>query len=269
VPSRSSARSAASSVQDNTAFRVAARCGYVVNGLLHILIGAIALTVAFGGGGSADTGGALEQVASAPAGEAILWFIAAGLWALALFQLLEAAIVRGTDRDAWMDRLKQLGKAVAYAAVGFSAFGAASGSSSGSGDSDVRQVSSTLLASPFGVALLFVVALGILAIGVYFIAKGARQKFVEDLRVPTGELGRATIASGTVGYIAKGVAISVVGVLFAIAAFTTDADAAAGLDGALKALVEVPFGPIVLGAVALGLILYGIYCFVRARYARL
>lgn len=269
MPASSTAHSLASSAQDNAAFRIAARCGYVVNGLLHILIGIIALGVAFGGGGSADTGGALQQVASAPAGEALLWFIAGGLWALALFQLLEAALVRGSDRDAWMSRAKELGKAIAYAAVGFTAFQAATGSSSGSGDSGPKQVSSTLLGSPFGVVLLLLLALGVIAIGAYFVVKGARQGFVEDLRVPSGALGRATVASGTVGYVAKGVAIAVVGVLFAVAAFTTDAEASAGLDGALKSLVELPFGPFVLGAIALGLILYGVYCFVRARYARL
>lgn len=262
------ARTAASAVQDLTAFRIAARSGFAVNGLLHVLIGVIALSIAFGGGGNADTGGALQQVASVPAGDAVLWIITAGLWALALFQLLEGALVRGTDREAWAVRAKDFGKAIAYTAVGFTAFSAANGSSSGSGDGEARQVSSTLLGSPVGVVVLFVVALGIVAVGVYFVAKGVRQKFVEDLRVPTGSMGRATVMSGTIGYVAKGAAIAVVGVLFAIAAVTSDPEESAGLDGALKSLVELPLGQFVLAAVALGLILYGLYCFVRARRAR-
>ena len=74
---------------------------------------------------------------------------------------------------------------------------------------------------------------------------------------------------GTVGYVAKGVAIIVVGILFAVAAVKVDPDDSTGLDGALKSLASLPFGMVILIAVGLGLIAYGVYTFVRARYARL
>src|SRR5690554_7681569 len=108
----SSARSAASRLQDNRAFQFAARAGFAVNGLLHLLIGGIALGVAFGSGGEADQGGALQGLASTPGGVFVLWVVAIGLIALGLFQVLETVLVRGTDKEAWVDRAKQGGKAI-------------------------------------------------------------------------------------------------------------------------------------------------------------
>ncbi|WP_411721142.1 DUF1206 domain-containing protein [Mycetocola sp.] len=266
--SAGSARSAASRLQDNPAFQLMARIGFAVNGLLHILIGGIALGVAFGSGGSADQGGALGHLASNPAGMFMLWVVTIGLWALGLFQILETFLVRGSDKDAWMKRGKEGGKAIAYLAVGFSAFSIARGGSADSAG-QTQSFTAQLLATPGGVFLVAVLGLGVIAVGVYFIVKGYKKKFLEDINLPAGKTGRTVTTLGRVGYIAKGVAIVVVGILFCVAAFTSNAAEATGLDGALKALVELPLGRIILSVVALGLIAYGIYCFARAKYARL
>lgn len=266
--SAASARSAASRLQDNHTFQLMARVGFAVNGLLHILIGGIALSVAFGSGGEADQGGALGQLASSPGGVFLLWVVAIGLFALGLFQVLEAFLVRGGGKDAWADRAKEGGKAVAYLAIGFSAATIAMGGSSDS-SGQTQSFTAQLLANPGGVFLVALLGLGVIGIGVYFIVKGAKKKFLEDIAEPDGKTGRTVTILGRVGYIAKGLAIVVVGILFCVAAFTSDASEATGLDGALKALVELPLGVVLLTLVALGLIAYGVYCFARAKYARL
>jgi hypothetical protein len=268
--SSASARSAASRLQDNHVFQLAARTGFAVSGLLHLLIGGIALGVAFGSGGEADQGGALSGLASSPGGGFVLWVVAIGLFALGLFQLLEAFLVRGTDKHAWADRAKEGGKAIAYLAIGFSAASVALGSGSGSESSGQTQgLTATLLSTPGGVFLVVLLGLGVLAIGVYFIVKGVKKKFLQDISDPDGKTGRSITTLGRIGYIAKGVAISVVGILFCAAAITSDPSEATGLDGALKTLVELPLGPVILTVVALGLMAYGVYCFARAKYARL
>jgi hypothetical protein len=266
--SAASARSAASRLQDNHAFQLMARAGFAVNGLLHILIGGIALGVAFGSGGSADQSGALGQLASNPGGVFVLWIVTIGLWALGLFQVLETLLVGGSGKDAWIKRGKEGGKALAYLAIGFSAFSIARGGSSDSAG-QTQSFTAQLLAAPGGVFLVAVVGLGVITVGVYFIVKGYKKKFLEDVNLPAGKTGRTVTTLGRVGYIAKGVAIVVVGILFCVAAFTSDASEATGLDGALKALVELPLGVVILTVVALGLIAYGVYCFARAKYARL
>lgn len=262
------ARGTASRIQDSPVLHGAARTGFVVNGLLHILIGVIAVGIAFGGGGEADAGGAVSQVSATPGGLALLWVVAIGLWGLAAFQILETALVPGTGKEAWGARAKEGGKALAYAAVGATAFSSIVGGSTDSGEQS-QDFSAQLLAYPGGVVALFLVAALVVAVGGYFVVKGARQQFLDDLRLPGGAAGRFAAAVGTVGYIAKGVAVGVVGILFGVAAFTTDPSEATGLDGALKALATLPLGTIVLSAIALGLISYGVYCFVRAIHARL
>lgn len=266
--SAASARSAASRLQDNHAFQLMARVGFAVNGLLHILIGGIALGVAFGSGGQADQGGALAGLASTPGGTFLLWVVAIGLIALGLFEVLETFLVRGSDKDAWIKRGKEGGKAVAYLAIGISAASVAMGSSTNS-SGQTQSLTAQLLASPGGVFLVVLLGLGTIGVGVYFIIKGVKKKFLEDVILPAGKTGRTVTTLGRVGYIAKGVAIVVVGILFCVAAFTHDPSEATGLDGALKALVELPFGVFILAVVALGLIAYGVYCFARAKYARL
>ena len=71
---------------------------------------------------------------------------------------------------------------------------------------------------------------------------------------------------GKVGYIAKGVAIGLVGVLFVYAAVTHDPKKSGGLDQALHEVLEQPFGPFLLVAIALGIACYGLFCFARARH---
>lgn len=262
-----SVRSGAQSLHENHVFRMFARVGYAVNGVIHILIGGIALSVAFGDGGDADQGGALAQVAEAPLGFALLWFLAGGLFALGLFQVLETVLVRGTDKDDWADRAKEGGKAIAYLAVGASAATYALGGSPDSGD-QAQSLSAQLLASPGGVVLLVVLGLGVAAVGAYFVTKGIRQKFLDDLALPNGSRKKTATVLGVLGYVSKGVAIAIVGVLFVVAAVSSDTSEATGLDGALKTLAELPFGNVLLFVVAFGLAAYGVYCFIRARYPR-
>ncbi|WP_411698124.1 DUF1206 domain-containing protein [Conyzicola sp.] len=258
-------RSGASSLRSSSVFQTLARGGYAVNGLIHILIGGIAISVASGGGGEADQGGALAQVASYPFGEVILWVVVVALAALGLFQLVDAALVRGREKSDWAERGKEAAKGIAYLAVGASALTYAMGGSSDSGN-QTQDLSASLLAAPGGVVLLMAIGVITIAVGVYFVVKGVRRTFLEDLALPSARWKRGATVLGVAGYVSKGVAIFVVGVLFIVAAVTADASEATGLDGALKSLVALPAGGVLLIAIGVGLIAYGVYCFVRARF---
>jgi len=111
--------------------------------------------------------------------------------------------------------------------------------------------------------------LALLGIGAYFVQKGARKKFTEDLSVPGGSAGTVIVALGVVGYVAKGIVLAVVAVLIVVAAVTVDPSKSTGLDGGLKALAALPSGALILGGIGVGLIAYGLYCFARAWRARL
>jgi hypothetical protein len=263
-----SASSTARAAQDSTIFRVLARIGYVVLGILHILIGAIAISIAAGGGGeNADQGGALEQIQQNPGGVFLLWLIVLGLVALAIWQIAEAVVERDPDtKKKWGHRIKFLGTAAAYLAVAATALVYALGGQSQSSDS-TQSFSARLLAAPAGVALLVLVGLIVAAVGIAFVVRGITRAFTKHLDLPAGNARKGIIAFGVAGYIAKGIAVAAAGGLFVVAALTHDPEKAGGLDAALRGLAELPFGAVILWAVGAGLIVYGLFCFARARCA--
>ena len=121
------------------------------------------------------------------------------------------------------------------------------------------------MGSPGGRLLVGVVGLVVLGIAGYHVYKGWTKKFLEDLREHPGDWA---VTAGRIGYIAKGVALVIVGFFFLVAAWQADPDKAQGLDGALKTLKDAPFGPFLLTLVAVGIAAYGVYSFARSRYAR-
>lgn len=265
-----SASSTARAAQDSTTFRILARIGYVVLGILHILIGAIAISIATGGGGeNADQGGALAQIQQSPAGVVLLWVIVLGLLALAIWQIAEAVVERDPDtKKKWGHRVKFIGTAVAYLAIGATALVYALGGQSQSSESS-QSFSAQLLAVPAGVVLLVLVGLVVAAIGIAFIVRGVTRAFTKNLSLPTGTARTGIVAFGIAGYIAKGIAVGVAGVLFVVAAVTHDPETAGGLDSALRTLAGLPYGVFILWLVGAGLALYGLFCVARARYARM
>ena len=130
-------------------------------------------------------------------------------------------------------------------------------------------MSAQLLSNPAGVVLLVVIGLGVAAVGVAFVVRGFTKAFEKHMSIPGGAAGRGIRTFGMVGYIAKGVAVGVAGVLFVVAALKHDPSTAGGLDAALRSLAGLPFGQVVLWLVGAGLVVYGLFCFARARYAHM
>lgn len=265
----STTKAAARRAQESAPFEIAARAGYVVLGVLHIVLGGIAIAIATGGGGQADQGGAVEQIRQTPWGPALLWATVVGLAALTVWQVAEALLAaQGDAKRRWGHRVKDLGTAAAYAAIGATALTAALGGRSDS-EGSTRSFSAELLASPGGVVLLVAIGLIITAVGLAFVYRGITRAFARRLALPSGPVRRAVVAFGVVGYLAKGVAVAVTGVLFIVASVTHDASQAGGLDAGLHALAALPAGVFLLWLVGAGLVVYGLFCFTRARYARM
>lgn len=251
-----------------------ARGGYAANGLLHILIGAIALVVAFGGEGASDQSGALMALAAVPFGFVLLWAAAVTLWALAVWQILEGILQRQPSGDAtgffskWGKRIGAWGQAAVFGALGAIAAAVALGARVDA-ESAAESASAGLLAIPGGSVVLVLAGLGIGIGGIAFVVMGLRRSFRDKVEIPEQGPGRGIAALGLVGFLAKGIALIIVGILLIIAAVDADADTAGGLDGALKALLALALGPVLVAIVGLGLVAYGIFCLFRARFARL
>lgn len=265
------AKGTAEEASESKTLETVARFGWAANGLLHLLIGVLALRLALGASGEADQAGAVSELSSKPGGALLIWAGMIACAALALWQFSDAAFGYRhlEDKKKWGKRAKAVGLGIVFAAIssvfGVFAFGGSSDSSETSQDA-----SSRLLQFPGGSIVLFLIGAGIAAAGIFYIYKGIVQKFLDDLKtLPPGAQRIGVSWLGTFGYIGKGAALVVLGILFAVAALQHDPEQAKGLDGALKALKEQPFGDAALILIAVGLMCYGLYLGARARYGKM
>ena len=251
-------RASAARAQRSPALEKGARLGYAASGVLHLLLGWLALQLVLGHAATADQTGALAALAATGAGKALLWILLVGFVLLAVWHVAEAVGNRGRRR------VKPAAKAVVYLALAWSAFSVLRGVAT-SGNQQSAGTAATLMSHPGGRLLVGAVGVLVVVVGLYHLVKGFAARFLADLRERPG---RGVVAAGRLGYVAKGIALLLVGGLFMVAAMTADPQKAQGLDGALRMLLRLPLGRVALAVVAVGFAAYGVYSFARAWYAR-
>lgn len=250
------------------------RLGLVVYGVVHLVIAATALDLAWGrdDNGSASQQGAFTQLASTPLGKGVLYVVAVGFLALVVWQAAEAAVGhrRLDGRKRTLKRLGSAGKATVYAVLAFGAAKKAlfshTGGGRGGGSSD--SLTAQLMSAPFGQLLVGLVGLGVIVVGGYVAYRGWAEKFAKELdsAARSRDRRRLVVMLGKVGHIAKGVSLAAVGSLFVVAAVEHQPKESGGLDVALHELLRQPFGQVLVAAVALGIGCFGLYCFAWARH---
>jgi hypothetical protein len=246
----------------------AVRVGMVGYGIVHLTIAWLAIQLALGNSsGNASRQGALTQLAQQPFGKLVVWVIAFGMVLLVLWKLLEAFIDSQVEDGAkqWLKPAVNVGKAIVYGTLGVSAFHTATGSKS---KSSTTSMTSKLMDQPFGRWLVGILGLAVIGYGIFLAYSGYQEKFLKhlDAEGKSGDHGRAYKMFGKIGYIAKGIAIGAIGALFVFAAVDHKAKKSGGLDQALHKVLQQPFGPVLLFAIALGIGCYGLFCFARARH---
>jgi hypothetical protein len=248
---------------------VIARVGLVAYGVVHLLLGWLAVQLAFGHTEkNASTTGAMHELAQQPFGIGLVWAIAVGMFLLVLWRVVEAVFghrdAEGAER--LRKRLMSAAKAVLYGAIGLSALKVAIGSGSSGGGS--QGMTAKVLGWPGGQWLVAGAGLVIIGYGVALIVRGWTEKFAENLESSSlvGTSGAAYLVLGKAGYIAKGVAIGAVGGLFVLAGIDHDSSKSGGLDQALQRVLQAPGGPVVLVVIGAGFVCYGLFCFARSRH---
>ena len=254
-----------------------ARFGYAAKGVVYAIIGVLAAQTAFRGGSSGQTtgqSGALQTIASQPFGRIMLGLVAVGLIGYALWRLVQAIMDperEGSDGEGIVKRLGYGISGLTYAGLAFSAFRIIQGTGGGGG-SNAQGFTARLMSQPFGQWLVGIVGVIIIGVGFFQIYKGAAAKFREDLKL--SEMGSAeetwATRAGRIGLTARGVVYGVIGALLIQAALQANPQQAGGLGKALQTLAQQPYGPWLLGGVALGLIAYGAYAaLVLARFRKI
>jgi hypothetical protein len=250
--------------------------------VIYVLIGVLAVRIAFGQGGqNADRQGALQSIAAKPFGTALLWILVAGFACMTLWRAAQAVIgtdepgKAGTGRSAGRGtgkRLMNAGRAVFYASVcwGTAVFAAGSGGSGGS-DQKSKDWTRSALGLPAGRWLVGVAGCGLVVAGALIAYRAARRTFLK--RLQTARMSRrarkAVIVSGTGGGIARGTVFAGAGVFLVVAAIRYDPHQAKGMDATLRSFAHTAAGPWLLVVVAVGLVLFGCFSFASARWRRM
>ena len=253
-----------------------ARAGLVAKGISYGLVGVLAIGVAVGEGGrTTSRGGALATLSDESWGKVVLVLLALGFAAYALWRLIQAVFEREDDEDGakghakeWGKRAGYAGRGLIYAGLTYSTVQLLDGAGGQKSDNaEAQQTTSTVFDWPAGRWIVALAGLAVLAVGVWNVYRGLSKKFEEKWRggMSRGERtwgGRA----GVVGHVARGIVFGLIGIFLTKAAVDYDPNDAIGLDGALQKVADAPYGPWALGLTAAGLVAYGIFCLVDARY---
>lgn len=254
--------------------RFLGRAGFFARGLMYVVIGWIALEIAFGKTSQqADKSGALQTFGRSPGGEIALWVLAIGFFGMAIWRLSEAAF--GTPetekKKAVWTRVTAFAKAVLYGVLGYTVIDYAIGAG-GSQSSDQQSVdlTATVMRHPGGRVLVVAIGLALVGAGLFLAFQAWRQRFRKNLML--GEMGRRTRQVvewlGRIGGIARGVVFMTAGVFLVVAAVDAQPGQAKGIDSSLRQLAATPGGPWLLVIVALGLIMFGLFSGCEARWRR-
>ena len=252
-----------------------ARLGYAAIGVVYCLMGALAAMAAFGmGGQTANQKDVFRFLLRQPMGKVLLGLVAFGLVGYVIWRLVETfKDPRHSDSDDAKGYGRRAGfafSALAYGALAFYAAKIVLGSSSGSdGQSSRQMLVAKALELPMGKWLVLLAAAGTVCFGLYQVYKGITGKFMKY--VEKGNLNSDTRTfirrTGLAGYVARGTVFAIIGYLLGRAAMSYNPQSAGGTESAMEFLQSSSI-PYLMGVVALGLLCYGLFMFVRARYQR-
>jgi len=249
-----------------------ARLGLAARGLVYVIVGVIAVTIAVSGSHrSADRTGALTALAATGWGQLLVVVAAIGFAGYAVWRLTEA-VWGHQDEDGAKKVVKHLGsaaRAVLYGSFAYSAIRLVTGGGNGkTSDQTSKEWTARLMKEPFGRFLVIAAGVVFIGAGIWWVWKGFKTKFEEKLKVGEMSPGMRTLVEklGLGGYVARGVVMAFIGGFLIRAAVLFDPKKAKGLDGSLREIAHQPWGEVGLTVVALGLVAFGLYSFAEARY---
>lgn len=251
-----------------TWMKMLARAGYAAKGVVYLVIGVLAVE----GGVAGGSRSALTQINQQPFGRFLLTLVAIGLLAYAIWRFVHGIADpenEGDDAKALAKRTGYVASGVVYGALAFSAVQIAFGSGGGGG-SGAQNWTAQVLDLAFGRWLVGLAGVGVILGGLHQLQQAITAKFRENFALSeiSPEQERWAVRAGRLGHAARTVVYAIIGWFLVRAALTYDSSEVGGLGEALRTLQQQPYGRWLLGAAGVGLVCYGIYCFVLARYRK-
>ncbi|MCM2129754.1 DUF1206 domain-containing protein [Larsenimonas rhizosphaerae] len=249
---------------------LAARAGYTAKGIVYVLIGGLSAMAAFGLGG--QRGGASEAVthmASKTLGTTLMVVLSIGLLSYTAWRIIQAVLDsedKGNGLKGILVRTGFVISGLTYATVAWRCINLLMQSASSS--SSTSQRTAMVMQHPGGLIAIGVLGIIVALVGLRQFQRAIKRSYRKSWhteKMPEHQL-RIADAIARWGLSARGVVFLIIGGFLCLSALHTDPSQAKGLGGALTTVAQQPFGPWLLLAVALGLIAYGGYCFVNARY---
>jgi hypothetical protein len=249
-----------------------ARFGYATKGIVYILIGVLAVLASLDMGGQAtDTQGAFQEIYSHPFGLILLSTVAIGLVGYAVWRITQAIVDaegKGNDLKGLSIRIGYACSGLIHAGLAYSAARVVLGERKGSSEQAHKSRTAELMQLPFGPLLVGLVGVGFIGFGLYQMYKGYKRKFLKRLEggAMNSTENRWATRCGQIGLAARGVVFGIIGYFLIQAALNYNPREVRGLGGALQTLAAQPYGKALLGIVAAGLAVYGLYMLVEAKY---
>jgi hypothetical protein len=247
------------------------RLGLLAQGFSYVLVGALAVELAFGLGGEATSRqGALATLSDETGGVILLAVVAFGFLGYAIWRLAQGIFDRGGDGDdakGLAKRAGQLGKAAIYLGLTWATVVLIVDGPTGDGKEEDR-VTAGVFDWPAGRWIIAAVGVAILAVAAYQFYRALSRKFMDEMEdYKLTSRSRTWLERvGVVGIFARGIVFGLIGAFLLKAVIEFDPDEAVGLDGALFKLTEAPYGGALLAATAAGLVIFGLFCGLQARY---
>lgn len=257
-------------------YRWLARVGLVAKGVSFGIVGILAIKLALGEGGRATSReGALETIASRWGGKLLLALLALGFAAYALWRFIQAYSEGGEGREAkgvatkWGKRAGYAARGLIYAGLAYATIEILTGSGGQQSQNErAQKTSAAVLDWPGGRWIVGGAGLCIVGAGLWNFYRGITRKFEDKWRRQemTETERKWGGRAGLLGHLARAVVFALIGIFVTKAALEFDPRKAIGIDGALQKLAGAGYGPYLLGVTAAGLLCYGLYCLVDARY---
>lgn len=242
-------------------FSLLVRTGYAARGLVYILLGYLALSAS--GDASAGPAASFDMLQDVPLGSSVLYVTAIGLLAYAVYKLIAAvgdSEHHGSDAKGIAQRIGYFASGLAHTVLAWTAFQFAHGDKQSSAGDGSGQAASTLLAWDIGAAVLGLIGVGFM-LGAAFQARSAfTAHFMRNVGAgaPT-----AVCWIGRIGHAARAVVFLVMGWSLIRSAWLHSGAEVKGLGGALMILSE---NGTLYTIVALGLVMFGVFSLIVARF---
>jgi len=251
-----------------------ARIGFAAKALLYAIVGGLALQAALGAGGkTTGTKGALREVFDKPFGKVVLLIIAVGLIGYAIWRVVEGAADpegKGSDAKGLALRGSFIVRGIAHAILAMQAIKliTSNGAAGGEDGAAAEEATSRAMSLPYGEWVVMLLGVSIACFGLYQLYRGVQSRLGKQLNFARlrAEAGEWAIVVSRFGIAARGVVFTMIGVLMIKAGQDHNASESGGIGDALGALANGANGRVILAVAAAGLVAYGAFEVIQARY---